>query len=132
MANEFINPDSVHPPRAWTHVVRATGQTTIYVSGQLGVLPSGVVLDGLEAQAPQVYRNLGAVLAAAGAKPRDVVKETIYIVGWDHNPDRLQSLRAAREQFFGGRYPASTLVGVHALGRREYFIEVDAIAVIDR
>ncbi|MBI3783307.1 MAG: RidA family protein [Deltaproteobacteria bacterium] len=89
------------------------------------------MLEGLEAQAPQAYRNLEAALAAAGATPKDVVKETIYIVGWDHDPSKLASLRLAREQTFGGRYPTSTLVGVQSLGRKEYCIEVDAVAVVD-
>src|SRR5262245_24337943 len=130
MANEFINPPSIHPPGHWTHVVRASGGTTVYVAGQLGVTPDGTLLAGLDAQAPQAYVNLRAALAAAGATARDVVKETVYIVGWDFNPEKLKSLRAAREETYGGRYPASTLVGVQSLGRKEYFIEVEAVAVV--
>ncbi len=130
MANEFLNPASIHEPRRWTHVVKATGGTTIYVSGQLGIALDGTVLDGLDAQAPQAYENLRGALAAAGATPGDVVKETIFIVNWDFDLTKLSSLGWARESMFAGRYPASTIVGVQALGRREYMIEVEAVAVI--
>lgn len=131
MTKTFLNPAAIHQPRSWTHVVKATAGTTIYVSGQLGITPDGQVLDGLEAQAPQAYANLEAALAAAGARPSDVVKETIYVVKWDHDMRKLESLQRARQVMFGDRYPASTLVGVQSLGRREYCVEVEAIAVID-
>ena len=42
-----------------------------------------------------------------------------------------RSRRRARERLFGQRYPASTLLGVQALGRREYLVEVEVVAVID-
>jgi 2-iminobutanoate/2-iminopropanoate deaminase len=34
------------------------------------------------------------------------------------------------EEFFGGKSPASTMVGVAALAAPEFLIEVEAIAVI--
>jgi len=131
VAKQFLNPVAIHKPRGWTHVVTAAAGTTVYVSGQIGMTPEGKVLEGLDAQAQQAYANLKAALAAAGATPADVVKETIFLVQWDFAPDKLESLRRAREPLFGERYPASTLLGVQALGRREYLVEVEVVAVID-
>jgi enamine deaminase RidA (YjgF/YER057c/UK114 family) len=37
----------------------------------------------------------------------------------------------ARSEVFGTHAPAGTLVGVEALGSRDYLAEVDAIAVLD-
>jgi 2-iminobutanoate/2-iminopropanoate deaminase len=88
------------------------------------------VFEGLDRQAPQAYQNLSAALEAAGATPSDVVKETIYIVGWDFDVKKLESLRQVRERFYQSKYPASTMVGVQALGRKEYRIEVEAVAVV--
>lgn len=126
---EHIDPTTIHKPRAWTHVVTATGGTTVYVSGQIGVTSDGTVLAGLEAQAKQAYANLRAALAAAGATPQHVVKETIFVV--DYSPHKAMALRDPRVELWGSKFPASTLVGVQALGRAEYLIEVEAIAVID-
>ena len=126
---EHLDPTTIHKPRGWTHVVKATGGSTVYVSGQIGVTPDGTVLAGLEAQAAQAYANLRAALAAAGAAPEHVVKETIFVV--DYRPEKAMALRAPRVELWGSRFPASTLVGVQALGRTEYLIEVEAIAVID-
>jgi enamine deaminase RidA (YjgF/YER057c/UK114 family) len=81
------------------------------------------------AQAEQVYRNVVTALDAAGAKPSDVVKLTTYVVG--HRPELLQSIMAARRPAFGDHHPASTYVGVQALARPQYLIEVEAIAVLD-
>ena len=89
---EHLDPTTIHKPRGWTHVVKATGGSTVYVSGQIGVTPDGTVLAGLEAQAAQAYANLRAALAAAGAAPEHVVKETIFVV--DYRPEKAMALRA--------------------------------------
>jgi enamine deaminase RidA (YjgF/YER057c/UK114 family) len=43
----------------------------------------------------------------------------------------LPAIEAGRVALFGDHKPADTLVGVEALSRPEYLIEVEAIAVID-
>jgi enamine deaminase RidA (YjgF/YER057c/UK114 family) len=48
-----------------------------------------------------------------------------------HRPEYLPAIEAARVALFGDHKPADTLVGMEALARPEYLIEVDAIAVID-
>jgi len=76
-----------------------------------------------------VFTNLGHALAAAGAHPRQVAKITIYVV--HHRAEYLPVIEQARVELFGDHKPADTVVGVETLSRREYLIEVDAIAVID-
>src|SRR5579871_114545 len=39
----------------------------------------GVVPEGLDAQCAQVFHNLKALLAAAGATPEQVIKLTVYL-----------------------------------------------------
>jgi enamine deaminase RidA (YjgF/YER057c/UK114 family) len=41
-----------------------------------------------------------------------------------------QDFRVVREEFFGARGPASTMVEVRALAHPDYLIEVEAIAVV--
>jgi enamine deaminase RidA (YjgF/YER057c/UK114 family) len=74
-----------------------------------------------------VFSNLGRAIAAAGARPDQVAKITIYVVG--HQPEFLPVIEQARRALFGGHKPADTIVGVAALARPGYLIEVDAFAV---
>jgi 2-iminobutanoate/2-iminopropanoate deaminase len=51
----------------------------VFCSGTAGIDPAtGVAPPGIEAQTEQALRNLGAVLAAAGASLADLVKTTIF------------------------------------------------------
>jgi enamine deaminase RidA (YjgF/YER057c/UK114 family) len=43
----------------------------------------------------------------------------------------LPIFRKVRKHFLGNEnYPASTLVGIQSLGRKEWLIEIEAIAVV--
>ena len=128
MALEKIQPSTIHEARGYTHVVKSTGATTVYISGQVGVAPDGSVPDGIEAQAKQAFGNLKECLAAAGATPADVAKITILVV--NYSPDVRPALLAARQGIFDADSPpASTLIGVQALAQPNLLIEVEAIAV---
>jgi enamine deaminase RidA (YjgF/YER057c/UK114 family) len=129
MGLERIQPEGIHEARGYTHVVRAKGERIAYISGQVGVAPDGSVPDGLEAQAKQAFGNLAACLDAAGARPSDVAKITIYIVNYD--PGKRAALLEARTALWPTDPPASTLIGVQALASPAFEIEVEAIAVFD-
>ena len=83
----------------------------------------------LTVQARQVFANLGRALAAAGARPDQVTKITIFVVGYRRD-ECLPTIEEGRVALFGDHKPADTLVGVEALSPG-YLIEVDAIAVVD-
>jgi enamine deaminase RidA (YjgF/YER057c/UK114 family) len=52
-----------------------------------------------------------------------------YIV--DYQPEQLEIFRNVRKEVMGDeKMPASTLVGVTALARPEWLIEIDAVAVV--
>lgn len=54
--------------------------STLYISGQAGVDPkSGILAEGIEAQAQQAVKNIGAILAAAGTDFAHVVKTTCFL-----------------------------------------------------
>ena len=128
---ERVNPPGLQTPTGYTHVVTARGGKTVYVAGQVALDAAGNVVGkgDLGAQARQVFANLRTALTAAGATPADLVKLTWYVVGY--KPDMLPALREARMAFLGdAKPPASTLVGVAALAREDFLIEVEAIAVV--
>ena len=52
----------------------------VFTSGQIPVVPeTGVVPEGIEAQAHQSCKNVAAILAAAGTSMEKVVKTTCYL-----------------------------------------------------
>src|SRR5512142_1499745 len=75
------NPPTLSTPTGYTHVVEVSGPAkTIYISGQIALDRNGNLVGGadMKAQAEQVFKNLEAALAAAGAKFSDVVKMNSY------------------------------------------------------
>jgi enamine deaminase RidA (YjgF/YER057c/UK114 family) len=56
-----------------------------------------------------------------------VAKITIFVVGYRR--EHLPAIEQGRVALFGDHKPADTIVGVEALSRPEYLIEVEAIAV---
>lgn len=131
MTIERIQPEGLARPTGYTHVVRARGGSTVYISGQISADAAGnVVGEGdFATQARQVYENLRAALASVGAGFEQVAKMNTYIV--NYRPELRDALRAARAAVMGDAAPASTLIGVQALAAPAYLIEVEAIAVLD-
>ena len=101
---------------------------TLYLSGVIATDENGALVGAgdLAAQARAVFNNLGRVLEAAGASPRDVVKVTIYMCDVS---ERLK-MNEARRAFFGDHRPASMLLQVPALVDPGVLIEVEAVAVL--
>jgi enamine deaminase RidA (YjgF/YER057c/UK114 family) len=132
MTLERINPEELPAPLGYTHVIVATGTRLVFVAGQEPEDQHGNVVGpgDLAIQARQVFANVGRALTAAGARPEQVTKITIFVV--HYRREYLPVIEAGRVALFGDHKPADTLVGVEALSRPEYLIEVDAIAVIDR
>jgi 2-iminobutanoate/2-iminopropanoate deaminase len=131
---EAINPPSVFATveYGFSQAVVASGTRTLYVSGQTAWDSQKRLIGGtdLEAQARQALTNLRAVVEAAGGTLADVVSLRVYVV--DYRPDKAAPVGRAIRQFFSGELkPASTWVGVAALGDPGFLIEVEATAVLD-
>jgi enamine deaminase RidA (YjgF/YER057c/UK114 family) len=128
---ELINPEELPTPASYTHVVAATGARLVFVAGQVAEdADENLVGPGdLAVQARQAFANLGRCLTAAGARPDQVAKITIYVVR--HRPEYLPVISDARIAVFGDHKPADTVVGVDALAEAGRLVEVDAIAVVD-
>jgi enamine deaminase RidA (YjgF/YER057c/UK114 family) len=134
MKRKIVNPATVYQTARFGFsqaVVQETART-LHVSGQVAWdRDSKIVGDGdLGTQARQALANLKAVLAEAGATPADVVRMRIYVVGY--TPDKFESIGPEIAAFYGGADPgASTLIGVQALARPEFLIEIEADAALD-
>ena len=127
MTIERINPEGLRRPPTYTPVIRASGGSTLYVSGQVPADIEGKIVGAgdFAAQATQVFANLRVALAAGGADFSHVVKMTTYIV--NYHPELREALGTARTAAMGGALPASTLVGVQALAMPEYLLEIAVV-----
>jgi 2-iminobutanoate/2-iminopropanoate deaminase len=114
------------PISHFTDAVRAGN--LLFVSGFVPVDGDGRLVGGddVVAQVRQVFANLGAVLAAAGATFADVVKVTVYLTDI---ADRAR-INPVRQEVFGDTRPASTLVEVSALVVPGAKVEIDAVALV--
>lgn len=127
---ELINPDDLPMPQSYTHVAVATGSKLVFVAGQVADDSLGNIVGpgDIAAQARQAFANVGRCLAAAGARPDQVVKLTIFVV--DHQPEYLPLIEEGRVALFGDHKPTDTLLGIERLAEPGYLIEVDAMAVV--
>jgi 2-iminobutanoate/2-iminopropanoate deaminase len=126
---EQIAAKSVFDPPTYTQTIKVTGaQSIILISGQVDYDPKGQVghPGDFATQARAVFAALKAQVEAAGGTIANIVKLNTYLVDVRHRTE----LAAIREEFFGKRAPASTLVGVTALALPGWLIEVEAIAVV--
>ena len=130
MPLERINPEELATPQTYTHVIVATGSRLVFVAGQVAEDDEGNVVGpgDLAVQARRAFDNVGRALAGARARPDQVAKLTIFVVDYRH--EYLPAIDEGRMALFGDHKPADTLVGVEALSRPDYLIEVEAIAVI--
>jgi enamine deaminase RidA (YjgF/YER057c/UK114 family) len=126
---EFKNPPELSKPNGYTHVVVVNRGRLILVAGQVGMDKDGKIAGDFAAQARQAFANLKVALAAAGAKPADLIKINYFVIGLNH--EKLIALREARDSVIDKEHPpASTLVGVQALFRDDVQIEIEAEAAI--
>lgn len=97
----------------------------LFVSGQIPLDAStGEMVTGdIEAQTRRVMENLGAVLAAAGAKFEHVVRSTIYLTDLGD----FAKVNAVYGSYFSAQPPARATVQVSALPRGSN-VEIDVIA----
>jgi 2-iminobutanoate/2-iminopropanoate deaminase len=126
---ERIAAKTVFDPPAYTQTMKVTGaQTILFVSGQVDYDAKGQPghAGDFAAQARATYSALKAQVEAGGGTLSSIVKLTTYLVDIRHRND----LASIREEFFGKKGPASTLVGVTALAQPGWLIEVEAIAII--
>lgn len=120
-SKEYINPNEGF---SQTVAVTTGNIKTLYISGQIG---EG---KNLEEQTIATFKNLEQELKNGNATFKDVVKMNTYIVNFTPEID-LPIFRKVRKEFLGHEnYPASTLVGIQALGKKEWLIEIEVIAVV--
>jgi enamine deaminase RidA (YjgF/YER057c/UK114 family) len=119
----------VFDPPAYSQAVKVTGaQTVLFLAGQVAYDDKGnpAHRGDFASQARAVFRAVKAQVEAGGGTMQSIVKVNTYLTDIRHRAD----LVPIREEFFGKKTPASTLVAVAALAHPDWLIEVEAIAVV--
>jgi 2-iminobutanoate/2-iminopropanoate deaminase len=117
-----------HAPAAigpYSQGIEVVGSRMVFVSGQLGLLPSGEFAgSSVEEQAHQAMKNLLAILAAAGMGAENIVRTTIFL----KDLNDFAAVNAIYGQYVGDPPPARATVQVSRLPK-DGLVEIDAIAV---
>ncbi len=96
----------------------------VYTSGQIGLIPAtGVLAEGVEAQAEQALQNIQAVLAAAGCTLADVIKTTVFLA----DIGDFAKINEIYATYFTGETPARSCVQAGALPKGALF-EIEVVA----
>ncbi len=126
MAIKFHNPPSVSLAGKYSLGAEVpAGARLLSVSGQVGVNSKGKLLDGIDKQCEQVWKNIGQVLKAAGMGYRDIVKMTTFLTDSRFVP----ASRVARDKVLPAPpYPSSTLLIVQGLADPSMLVEIEVLA----
>lgn len=120
-------------PSGYANAVEARGRQ-IHVAGQVGWDPRSETFasDDFAAQTRQALENIVAVLAAAGAAPRHLVRLTWYVADRDAYVRARPAIGAVYREVIGRHYPAMTLVVVAGLLEQGAVVEIEGTAVVPR
>ena len=112
----------------YSHVVVASGERLVFISGQLARDKNGDIVGAgdMRAQIRQVGENLRNALEAAGATLDDLVKTTTFVTDIDEFFKHVD----VRHDYLGVSLPASTTVEVRRLSHPSLLVEIEAIALL--
>jgi enamine deaminase RidA (YjgF/YER057c/UK114 family) len=125
---EHVKASGLSDPPGYSHAVVASQGRLVATAGAVPLDSDGNLVGSGDfvAQARQVLDNLELALGAAGARSRDVLKTTVYVVSEDRS-DLAAVWRVIQDSEVAAA--ASTLLGVSLLGYEGQLVEVEAIAV---
>ncbi len=99
----------------------------VFLSGQIPLDPKSMELvEGIENQIHQVFKNLLSVIEAAEASVNDLVKLNIYLTDLKN----FALVNSIMEKYFSEPYPARAAVGVASLPKGAQ-VEADGFLVLD-
>ena len=131
---DIFNPPTLGTPLGpYSQVARVRASEFLFIAGQVASGQDGAIVgpDDFDAQCVQVFRNIEAALASAGAGWANVVQFTTYLV---HSQD-VPKFMKFRGRVFPGMfptraYPPNTLLIIDRLVQEALLIEVQTIAAL--
>ena len=112
----------------YSQAVCVTGGSTIYLSGQIPLVPETMEMieGGIDAQINQVFKNLTAVCKESGGSLNDIAKLNIFLTDLNNFP----VVNEIMAQYFDEPYPARAAVGINELPKGAQ-VEMDGVMVIE-
>lgn len=127
MANKEIIATNNAPAAIGTYSQAVKVDNTVYLSGQIPLVPSTMemVSEDFEAQVVQVFDNLTAVTKAAGGNMNDIVKLNIFMTDLSN----FATVNDVMSRYFEQPYPARAAIEVSALPKGSQ-VEMDGVMVL--
>jgi 2-iminobutanoate/2-iminopropanoate deaminase len=99
----------------------------VFVSGQAGLVPGTKEFAGktVAEQTAQTFKNISAILQAAGTDLAHIVKTTVFLV----NMSDFAEMNGIYKTFFTGEPPARSTIAAKDLPLGA-LVEIEAIAVL--
>jgi 2-iminobutanoate/2-iminopropanoate deaminase len=115
-----ISPHVPEPaPGTWSNCLVVGG-----IAYLAGITARGVDLGDDYSQSKAIFTKIQHLVEAAGGGMADIVKVTIFVT----DIRQREKIWKARQEFFTGDFPASTLVQVAALADPSLKVEIEAVA----
>ena len=122
------NPETIAPPPEgrYSHSVEVPPNARwLYLAGQVGITPDGTILESLEEQDEQIWKNTILTLEDAGFGVEDIVKLTVFST----DPNGLPIHMKHRAQYLDGDHtPATTWLNISSLANPALRIEMETVA----
>jgi enamine deaminase RidA (YjgF/YER057c/UK114 family) len=127
-----VNPPELGAPRGFAHgLISAAGGRLLFVAGQTAVDAAGkVTSDQFTEQFERALERVLAVVRAAGGRPDQVARMTVFVRGMDRYRESRPGLREVWSRHMGAHYPAMSLVEVLALVDEGAVVDIEATAVL--
>ncbi|CAI8041033.1 2-iminobutanoate/2-iminopropanoate deaminase [Geodia barretti] len=129
-----LNPEGAPAPLGlYSQAMKVSSGSLLYVAGQVGIDADGNLAEpgDIRAQTRQTFKNIGDILAGAGAGFSNVVEFTTYLVG----KENIEPYIAARTEIYPGLfpdadYPPNTLLVISGLVKEEFLLEIKCVAAL--
>jgi reactive intermediate/imine deaminase len=126
MSKEFIHTKAA-PLAIGTYSQAVRAGNMVYLSGQIGLDPITMKLvDGVEPQLRQIFKNIQVVAIASRGSLKSVVKLSIFL----QDMADFREVNEVMTQFFSEPYPARSVLAVKELPKQA-LVEVEAILYVE-
>jgi len=126
-----VSPAGWPRPSGYSDGMSARGRLVV-TAGQIGWNPDSMQFesDDFAAQCTQAFRNVMAVLDAAGARGEHLVRLTWYVTSREEYTAALREVGRAYREVVGRHFPAMAVVIVAGLVEPRAKVEIEAMAVV--
>lgn len=128
--HRLVNPDTLPPPRGYSHAVVAGPGRIVALSGQTGHRADGTIDEGLVGQFDQAAGNVAEALRAAGGRPEHLVQLLIFVTDVAAYRGHPEEIGEAYRRHLGRHFPAMALLGVAELVDPRAQVELVGLAVV--